>query len=88
MSEGLKLFGDIVSHGVERREFKDVDMRHLFIAVTGMCEFFFSSKPVLADIYGSNYSFDKVLKSYSEFMMDLILKGIAERPEKRSRPLK
>jgi TetR/AcrR family transcriptional regulator len=67
----------ILDEGVKRKELKSTDARFLHVALIGMCDFFFTGRPVLEKLFGKRASERKLIDEYGEFLVALIMSGLA-----------
>ncbi len=66
-------------------DLRTVDPRFLNICILGMCDFFSSSQPLVAAMFGKPVD-ESMTRAYIEFLVDLLLKGLRkdEAPPPRS----
>lgn len=72
----------ILDEGAKRDELRPVDARFLHIALIGMCDFFFTGRPVVEKLFGKRASDRTLTEEYGEFLASLILLGLAKNAKK------
>jgi TetR/AcrR family transcriptional regulator len=80
VADSVATLSAIVGEGVNRGELRSVDPRFLHIALIGMCDFFFTGRPVLEEIFGRNAIGRKLTKEYGEFLTDFLMRGLTTSP--------
>jgi TetR/AcrR family transcriptional regulator len=81
VKDSLRTLEDILIEGHRAGRLRAVDPRFLHIALIGMCDFFFTGRPVVDELFPD--ADERLLESYGEFLADLILGGLAA-PSKAS----
>jgi hypothetical protein len=77
-AEGHATLRQIVMDGRRNGEFRnDFDPRLLDIAIIGLCEFIVVGRPLLAAWTTTEEQSSTLLQEYSNFVVDMILRGIA-----------
>jgi TetR/AcrR family transcriptional regulator len=71
----------ILDEGASRNELRPVDARLLHIALIGMCDFFFTGRPVVEKLFGTGADDRKLIDSYGEFLVSLIISGLTKGPK-------
>jgi AcrR family transcriptional regulator len=79
---------DLVESGRRRGELRQVDHRFLHIALIGMCDFFFTGRPVLEEIFGRRAVNAELTRAYGDFISALVWNGIGKEPAARARATK
>jgi AcrR family transcriptional regulator len=65
-----------VADGVKRGTLRQVDPAFLYIAIIGLCDFFVSASPYLADLVGVAGRED-MTDAYANFVCDLVMRGLS-----------
>ena len=60
---------------------RPVDARYLYIAMAGMNEFAVNAFPLFELLGGKPGDRETTLKAYADFLVDLVLTGIAAKPQ-------
>ena len=69
----IREFGDwLTADGDTAR--KDIDPRFLFIALIGMCEQFFSSKSLVAVVFGKDMQNPELIGAYTDFVERMVVR--------------
>lgn len=79
IEDSITTLKKILDDGEERNELRHVDARFLHVALIGMCDFFFTGRPVLEKLFGKRASDRKLIDDYGEFLVSLIINGITKR---------
>jgi TetR/AcrR family transcriptional regulator len=70
---------NIIQVGFEKREIASgVDARLLYVALIGLCEIFVTGKPIV-DVLFSQYEQERLVGSYGDFIVQLVMKGLSPR---------
>lgn len=78
IEDSVTTLKNILDEGVRRHELRPVDPRFLHVALIGMCDFFFTGRPVLEKLFGKRRSDRKLIDEYRAFLVSLIISGLAE----------
>ena len=84
VKDSLRTLEDILAEGGKAGKFRAVDARLLHIALIGMCDFFFTGRQVVDELFPN--ADDRLLDSYGEFLTNLILSGLALPQTNSGRP--
>jgi AcrR family transcriptional regulator len=68
----------LVDDAITTNHFRVVDPRFLHIALIGICDFYFTGKPVLKEVFGEKAP---TVKQYADFVHQLIILGLRPRPD-------
>jgi AcrR family transcriptional regulator len=76
VSDSLVTLQALFEEGMAAKQFRSIDPRMLHIAIIGMCDFFFTGKPVLNELFGGDMP---TVKEYADFVCQLIAEGLRPR---------
>jgi AcrR family transcriptional regulator len=76
VSDSLATLQALVEEGIRTKRFRSLDPKFLHIAIVGMCDFFFTGRPVLDELFGPGQPSSG---EYVEFVSNLILEGLRPR---------
>jgi AcrR family transcriptional regulator len=76
VTDSLATLQALIQEGTGDGRFRQIDPRMLHIAIIGMCDFFFTGRPVLIELFGREGA---SAKEYADFVFDLIMDGIRPR---------
>jgi TetR/AcrR family transcriptional regulator len=68
----------LVEDAITTKRFRAVDPRFLHIALIGICDFYFTGKPVLKELFGNKVP---TVKQYGDFVHQLIILGLRPRSD-------
>jgi AcrR family transcriptional regulator len=85
ISDSVASMRRFVDIGTQDGAIRDVDPRLLHIAIVGMCDFFFTGRPVLEELFGRGAAKPDLVKAYGKFIHELILNGLKVRSRPRAR---
>ncbi|WP_267381435.1 MULTISPECIES: hypothetical protein [unclassified Sphingomonas] len=80
---GTSAYSEILAEGVEDGSFREVDPSMLYAAVIGMAEFLPAVRRQLELAYGRTESKQQLRETYTNFVCELVLGGLAVRPANR-----
>ncbi len=72
----------ILDEGNKDGELRRVDARLLHVALIGMCDFFFTGRPVVEKLFGERASDPALIEEYGDFLGSLILLGLKKSARK------
>jgi AcrR family transcriptional regulator len=81
VEDSLRTLEEILAEGRDSGRMRQVDSRFLHIALIGMCDFFFTGRPVIAELFGDANA--SLVKSYGDFLTELVLSGLSPRGKTR-----
>lgn len=84
IEDSLATMSALIDEGVQAGEFDPTDAKFLHIALIGMCDFFFTGRVVVGELFGRSDD-PKLVSAYGDFIADLILSGITARTGAKTR---
>jgi AcrR family transcriptional regulator len=85
IEDSLATLGALVKEGVQTGDFNPTDAKLLHIALIGMCDFFFTGRILVEELFGKADD-PTLVSAYGDFIADLILSGITARAGVKAKP--
>lgn len=77
---GLRLTRALLEQASDAPKLREVDVRHLHVAILGLCTFFRDARPLLDVLFASKRSEARLTASYIDFATMLLTRGLLAQP--------
>jgi AcrR family transcriptional regulator len=81
LGRALKQYETLVADGVEQGTLKPIDPAFLFVSSLALCEYFFAFRKMLDYVLEIDGDDPEVVERYADHVVELILHGVARRPD-------